>query len=253
MHTILNNEWDQTDITQLTLRKIKFEQDAPQRTVAWLLGQAWKHLPPTPDSADVENDFMRKYSSDMTMEEWEERMDIPVNPDTETIHTPWRDKIYYLWNHLFYDVSNFLNRMYDNAGHLHPPASDVFGLPFPRMHSTDEERDNIRVLTKTFDTEVLLIPTYLAPGVAVRVETFSPGEEGGVVRNVQKMRGRFETLRQMEVWYIQKGVEGRFYVEGDWEKDSKGLAAVMVYGKLCDETHGGGGDYDGDDDGKEEE
>ena len=35
----------------------------------------------------------------------------------------------------------------------------------------------------------------MAPGVVVRVETFRPGEENGVSRNVVKLRDRFSNGR----------------------------------------------------------
>lgn len=160
----------------------------------------------------------------------EEREKIPLNPDKKTIHTPWRDSIYYLWNHLFYDVGNFLVNAYD-VGHFKLPNQDVFALQFPRPQD-NEDSENVRVLTKVWETEVILLPAYLAPGMAVRVETYSLGEEGGVVRNVVKLRGKFTHDKPDQAWYITKGLETRFYIEGEVDKDSDGLAAFMVYGKI---------------------
>lgn len=45
----------------------------------------------------------------------------------------------------------------------------------------------------------------------------------------EKELGTFDT----EIWYVRKGVDVNIYVEGDFEKDRQGVAAVMVNGILC--------------------
>ncbi|KAJ5101725.1 hypothetical protein NUU61_003947 [Penicillium alfredii] len=232
MFAILDNEWDLADITGMVLRKVNFAGDGPQVTTTTLLRLAWTHLPPSPESSDIET--VMRGNGQQTPEE--KFGDAPKNPDTAALHTPWRDKAYYLWNHLFWDVSRFMNSMY-GVGHLHPPNQDVFGLEFPRPHG-NELNENVRVFTKIWECNVLVLPAFLAPSVVVRVETYSPGEEGGVVRDVVKLRGKFGPENPAEIWYMRKGLETRFYIEGDWERPSTGLAAAMVYGKLCDDTHG---------------
>jgi hypothetical protein len=231
MFSMLDGDWDLDDVSQITFRKINFSMDAAQWTTACILRQAWTFIPPTPDCTDV-GPVMRKNQG---LSE-EEQANLPLNPDMRTIHNPWRDKIYWLWNHLFYDVGNFLDDMY-GMGKFYPPNEDVFGLEFPQPHG-DEECENVRVMTKVWETEVIFLPTYLAPGVVVRVETFGPGEENGVSRNVVKLRGRFSNEKKnlVQAWYVAKGLETRFYIEGGDNPTTDGWAAVIVYGKIVEES-----------------
>jgi hypothetical protein len=225
MYSILDDEWDITDITKVSIRKINFRDDPPQWTMASLLRRAWTFQPPSPDNTDVQT-FMQEDSGRTP----EERAQVPQNPDTTTLHTPWRDEIYYLWNHLFFDVGSFIANMYP-VGYFKPPNHDAFGLEFPRVQGI-EDSENVRVLTKAWETVVMVIPAYLAPSVSVRVETFSPEEKNGV-----KLRGRFTHGKPGEIWYMQKGLETRFYIEGDWDRASDGVAAVVVYGKMDEAAH----------------
>lgn len=250
MYSLLDNEWDLSDITQMNLRKIDFSQDAAQITATIFFRYAWIYEPPTPEDANF-NAFSQIYRSNRD-ELWEK---MPTTSERETLHTPLRDEVYHLFNHLFYDVSNFMTRMYD-VGHLHPPNSDAFGLnfPVPQSQSQTEENKDACVFTKTWETEVLLVPAYLAPGVVVRVETCSEKVENGeTVKDTPMSRGTFTKENPWQVWYLQKGLETRFYIEGEWEQEPKGLAAAMVYGKLCPENHCQGAHSDDDDDEDEDE
>ncbi|EEA25323.1 hypothetical protein EYB25_002591 [Talaromyces marneffei] len=231
MFSMLDGEWDLNDVTQITFRKINFGQDPAQWTTACILRQAWTLIPPTPDFTDV-GSVMRKI-------QWlslEEREKLPLNPDMKTLHNPWRNEIHHLWNHLFYDIGNFLDGTY-GMGKFYPPNEDLFGLEFPQPCG-DEEGENVPVMTKVWETEVILLPTYLAPGVIVRVETFGLGEENGVPRNVVRLRGKFsnETEKLAQAWYIAKGLETRFYIQGGENPASDGWAAVIVYGKIVEES-----------------
>lgn len=227
MFSMLDGDWDISDVAQISFRKINFGKDPAQWTTACMLRQAWNFIPPTPDCTDV-GPVMKRYQ-DMPEEE---KAKLPRNPDTKNLHNPWRDEIYYLWNHLFYDVGNFLDDVY-GMGKFYPPNEAVFGLEFPQLHG-DEESENVRVLTKVWETEVIILPTYLAPGVVVRVETFGPGEENGVSRNVVKLRGKFSNEQDSlaQAWYFERGLETRFYIEGGEDPTGEGWAAVIVYGKI---------------------
>ncbi|EED21168.1 pre-rRNA processing protein, putative [Talaromyces stipitatus ATCC 10500] len=83
-------------------------------------------------------------------------------------------------------------------------------------------------------------PAYLAPDVVVRVETFGLGGGGRRVnQGVVKLQGRFSSDRDnlAQAWYITKELETRFYIEGGKDRSSDdGLAAVMVYGKIDQES-----------------
>lgn len=37
------------------------------------------------------------------------------------------------------------------------------------------------------------------------------------------------------VWYVKKGLQLRFIVEGEWDENADGVAAVMVYGSILGE------------------
>ncbi|KAA8648679.1 hypothetical protein EYZ11_012897 [Aspergillus tanneri] len=227
MYSTLDGDWDVTDVTDVTVRKVNYTGDTAQKTVTRRLRLAWTRSPPCADFSDKDI-----WMGEEDNERCEESNPNP-NPDTHTLHTPWRNRIYYLWNHLFYDASKFMSNTY-GVGHLHPPNSAVLGVEFPRTYGT-EDRENVRAATVVWETEVLVLPAYLAPDVVVRVETYSRGWEDGQMRDVVKLRGRFSRENWAEVWYMARGLETRFYIEGDWrpsDEDEKGLAAVMVYGKL---------------------
>ncbi|KAJ5152403.1 hypothetical protein N7492_010698 [Penicillium capsulatum] len=160
----------------------------------------------------------------------EEQAQAPLNPDTTTVHTPWRDQVYYVWNHLFFDAARFMKSMY-GVGDFKPPNSDAFGLDFPRA-SDSEDSDKVCVLTKVWESEVLLLPAYLAPGVLVRVETRETKEENGSVQEDIKARGKFTHDKPGQVWYLSKGLETRLYIECEGDVPGDGLAAVLVYGKM---------------------
>ena len=53
----------------------------------------------------------------------------------------------------------------------------------------------------------------------------------------EKELGTFDSLNPTEIWYVRKGVDVNIYVEGDFEKDRQGVAAVMVNGILCSDIH----------------
>ena len=53
----------------------------------------------------------------------------------------------------------------------------------------------------------------------------------------EKELGTFNDLNPAEIWYVRRGVRVKFYVEAELQKDSQGLAAVMVCGILCTENH----------------
>ena len=239
MYTKLDDEWDPADIAHVTFRKVCFSDEpasAAQKVCTDYFRKAWRFFPPAPDATDILGDFMKKYANH-TEEEWER---LPKNPDMKSVHTPWREGVYYQFNHLFYDVSNFLVSMYGyhNMAHLHPPNSEGLALEFPgsRSESVPDGRENEcgdgRVYTKIWETDSLLIPAYLAPGIAVRIETYPTRITG---KDERKVRGKFDEENPFEIWYFQKGMETCFFIEGEPGQDfDQSVAATMVYGKLCD-------------------
>lgn len=225
MYSILDGEWDLGDIANVSLRKVGFEQDPHQWTAVKSFRLAWTLLPPTPDSSDVSAVLKNHYRLSE-----EEQAQAPLNPDTTTVHTPWRDHVYYIWNHLFFDAARFLKSLYE-VGDFKPPNSDAFGLEFPQPEE-GEEGGNVRVLTKVWETEVMVLPAYLAPGVSVRVETRETKKENGATPDDIKARGKFTHEKPGQVWYLNKGLETWFYIESEADVNVDGLAAVLVYGKM---------------------
>lgn len=140
-----------------------FDVDGPQITATIYFRKAWKFLPPTPDTINVEGDFSNKYANH-TDEEWAW---LPKNPEMGSVHTLWRERVYYLFNHLFYGAASFLVGMYgrDSVGHLHPLNLEAFGLNFPHTNQTGaSESENVSLCTKTWETGLLLILSYLTLG-----------------------------------------------------------------------------------------
>ena len=140
----------------------------------------------------------------------------------------WRDSIYHMWNHVFYDVMNFLPEVNCSVGHFHPPSHDAFAVDYPTAHGR-----NVAVAKKKWDTNTLLIPAHRAPGVSVRATVNESNED----ETLEKELGTFDGLNPTEIWYVRKGVDVNIYVEGDFEKDRQGVAAVTVYGILCSDIH----------------
>ncbi len=158
----------------------------------------------------------------------EDRERVPLDPDVESLHTPWRDRIYHNWNHVFFDVMNFLPEVNCSVGHFHTPSHDVFALIYPKPQ---DETPN--VVSKSWGTNLLLIPAYRASRVSIRA-TVEQSTDG---HTSEKGLGTFNDSNPTEVWYVRSGVEVKFFVETDLEKDCQGLAAVMVCGILCTENH----------------
>lgn len=164
----------------------------------------------------------------------EENAAVPQNPDHNTVHTAWRDEIYENWNHLFLDVSRFLQGAGVGIGHLHPPSQEVFALEYPQASSDERE---VGPEVKKWDTDVLIIPTYLAPGVQVKMTMLSADSADEGASSAGKTLGTFNGENTAEIWYVRPGVEVSFHLEGSWEEHKEGVAAVLVCGLLCQDEH----------------
>ena len=108
-----------------------------------------------------------------------------------------------------------------------------------------------------WETNVLLLPAYLAPGVSVTCTVADrPRQDGaedeGPPPAEDESLGSFDGGNEREVWYLRAGVDVALHVaaadgagegkDGDGAgKDGEGVAAVFVVGVLCTETHAGGG------------
>ncbi len=210
-------------------RIVNFDDEPAIRTVATSLRDAWPILPgePAEEGADASalGAFLRAHRT------VSERQQAPRNPDKDTVRTPWRDEIYHMWNHVFWDVGRFLAEVGPGIGEFHPPAHEVFVVDYPSSAGGDGKGMAVR---KVWDTNVLLLPAYLEPGIRVRFSS------GGVERQdgmVEKVLGTFDGENTAEIWFVMAGLEVNIYVEGEYEGGRKGVAAVLVYGKLCTQDH----------------
>jgi hypothetical protein len=220
---------DLTPFPNPGVRKIGFGEDSSQFTVAQLLVHGWPVQRSTSECNNPPNGDFKTWAEEVGPLTPEEREQLPQNSDTKSCHTPWRDQIYYMWNHVFYDVGNWMSWTYGTRT-FKPPNTEVFALEFPTSYENgDGGKDP--AATKVWDAETLLVPAYLARGVSLRVETVNPGQEDGEPFHPAD----FDHRDRYSVWYVKTGLQMRFYVEGDWDKSADGVAAVMVSGNMLGE------------------
>ncbi|KAL4946462.1 hypothetical protein BDV06DRAFT_122428 [Aspergillus oleicola] len=216
------------------IRKIGFEEDRNQFTVAYLLVLGWTVQRPNQGCTDPPSGDFTTWMDELNSLSGEQRENLPPSEDTTTVHTPWRDQIYYMWNHVFYDVGNWLAGGF-GTGTFRPPNTEVFGIGFPLTSNNEASEKEVRALavTKVWDADTLLVPAYLAPGVSLRVEAVELGSEGADAEPFHP--GNFDHKSRYNVWYVEKRIQLWFYVEGEWDHGKDGLAAVMVYGTMLGE------------------
>ncbi|KAH7058903.1 hypothetical protein B0J12DRAFT_696576 [Macrophomina phaseolina] len=235
MHAPIGACSSSTSTTPPPFRTVNYADDGPVLTVSTRLRQAWVSspslitstnqtlpLPPSPSTAqDGDTDttpfdittILRAVGSASPADLRRLR-----NSDNEELHTPLRDAVYYNWNHVFWDVARFLGEVAVGAGHLHPPAEGVFAMGW----KAGEER--------VFETNILLAPTFVEEGVRVRFDVGNRAGSG-IVFDATGVRGVYnETV----VHWIRKGERIKLCLEGEMKGSRCGVAAVFVYGKLCD-------------------
>lgn len=230
MHTVRTLDGSLRDILDPTHRIVNFEDDGAIVLVSTHLRYAWTALPPTEDpTADSIGKFI-KANHDLSDDQRNNA--VPQNSDKDTIHTHWRDQVYHQWNHVFHDVTEMLMEV-GVVGHFHPPNHDVLAVEYPTLGEGEGAASTI-VMTKTWETNVLLIPAYLDPGVSVRATIVGID---GVRTQAEETIGTFDASNPTEVWYIRSGVDVAFYIEDDSRKTREGEAAVLAVGVLCSEKH----------------
>ena len=209
-----------------SLMTLSFAVEPSVAMVSLRLRHVWHMLPSddtTPQSAKLfvegQHERNRKLESDEP---------VPEDPGPPSLHTPWRDSIYYIWNNVFYDVMDFLLPAKSIVGHFHPPSHEVFGLNYQKPQD-----GTFDVVCKSWDTNVLLIPAYRDSKVIIRVT----GEQSIDERTSEMDLGTFSDSNISEIWWVKKGMKVRFYVEGELATDCQGLAAAIVCGIVCTEHH----------------
>lgn len=229
MHSLANlGPADGNPIPTPAIRKIGFAEDPAQVTVAHLLIHGWSIQRPSecnnPPCGDVS-----AWGKEINSLTREEREQLPQNPDLKTCHIPWRDQIYYTWNHVFYDVGKWLSGAYGTRA-FKPPNTEVFALEFPSPENGDSCK--VPIATKIWDAETLLVAGYLAPGISLRLETLRVDRD----QSEPFHSADIEHGDRFSVLYVQKGVHVQFYLEGERQQGVDGLAAVIVYGPLPGES-----------------
>jgi hypothetical protein len=203
------------DLISPSFRLVNFSDEGAIVLVSTHLRHAWTAAP----GADVGAGAVGAFIAASHNRSAEERRAVPQNPNKEDIHTPWRDEIYHQWNHVFYDVANFLASVGPGIGHLHPPAHNAFALKYPVADGEGEVRRMV------WDHNVLVIPAHLEQGVSVRMSMIKEDGE-------EKTLGTFNESNPADIWYIKNGTRVRFFVEGEYENVRGGVAAVLVCGRL---------------------
>lgn len=213
-------------------RKVNFDDEKSMATVAKHLRRAWISIPPEEPSYDAVNRFLRHDAERSS----EAQKRVPKNPNRNDTQTAWRQVIYFYWNHLFFDVMNFLPHTQSGVGHFHPPAHGSFAIEYLDFEFGSPP------IQKSWKKNMLVMPTFLDTGVSVRFETERGAKEG----EPWGLLGVFDDRNPNEVWFIKKDLEVNIYVEGNSEGQRNGVAAVFVYGTLCTDRHENGDPIGGD-------
>ena len=172
-------------------RKVEFQEDFPQVLVSTQLRHAWTALPGEATTSGTVGEFIKaNYESTD-----EQRAAVPKNPDKDILHTAWRDEVYRMFNHLFYDVSNWLQDVGPGIGHMHLPSHDVLAL---------EYSDADGGVRKKWETDILIIPVYLEPRVEVIMDMTEVNEQD---QSEKKVLGTFDGGNSAEIWYVRAGTE----------------------------------------------
>lgn len=240
MYTIRTLDGSIGDILDPSFRIVTSDDEPHVVLISKHLRYAWPALPTEETTPHGVKLFIK--ANHGRSEEDRER--VTLDPDLESLHTPWRDSVYDVWNNVFYDVMNFLLEVNYTVGHFHPPSHDAFALNYPKPQD-----GTLDVVCKRWDTNVLLIPAYRASKVSIRATV----EQSTDDRTSEKELGTFNDSNPAEIWYVRKGVQVSFYVEAEMEKYCQGLAAVMVCGVLCTEMHGAEDDGTEDDGTRDQE
>lgn len=248
MYTVRTLEGSLQDMLDPAFRKIQFGDSPEVVTVCTHLRALWTTLPPlgqkkledgetSQDTTESEVNPMKYAKSHQLRPERDGYEGLETNPNTQDLETPWRKTLAHDWNHVFYDVMNFLPEVSCSVGHFHPPSHDVLAIEFPetKPQTGSQAIGKNWVLRKKWYRNMLLIATYLHKGVVLRVTRLTDSQE----EPPEKELGSFDGTNPHEIWYIRAGTEIFIHVEGDYEGGgANGLAAVMALGLVCTDSHG---------------
>jgi hypothetical protein len=176
-----------------------------------------------------------------------------VNPDREIVHTPFRDAIYEVWNHVFIDVSRFLSEVNCKCGEFKPPSVEAVGVRYledGQARTRKAEGDMTKVVEMEMLSHRQFAPAFLDPGVKLAVvvggdskETFNQEEDKDEARSFLWDATSTEGLwNGKEVLWVKGGQKIQIYLGGNLDQSRKGLAAVLACGRyqmedMEDRTH----------------
>ncbi|CAM6085168.1 unnamed protein product [Calypogeia fissa] len=219
-----------SDLFHPSFRKIQFDDSFAIVVVSTHLRYAWTALPGEDTSVKAVSSFI----GDSHRRTEEERSAVPQNPDSNDIRTPWREGIYYHWNHVLYDIANFLVEVGPGMGYFYPPAHEVMAVNYPDKGVGDGGEVEEIGIKMVWKTNVLVLPAHLESKVSIRMDEIGAEMgEGGSAETNSKTVGRFDGSNVSEIWYFKEGTEVRIFVEGEYGEDRRGVAAVLVYGKMA--------------------
>ena len=235
MYTVRTLDGTLQDTLDPAFRKINFNDEGAIVTVSTHLRALWKVLPQQPDGDKKPNPMTIARTHELK-EDRSGYEGVESNPDLESLDTPWREELARNWNHVFYDVGRWLPAVSCSVGHFHPPNHEVFAIGFPNNSGNEAEDEGSRslVFKKKWDRNILIIPAYLGKGVLLRVTILHDSQE----EPPEKELGTLDSRNTAEIWYLRAGVEINVHVEGAYDPTEGGVAAVMVVGLLCTDSHG---------------
>lgn len=211
MHTGRTLDGSIENMLNPAFRAIGFDDEWAIVVVSTHLRYAWTVSAGEETSADAVGHFI-KANHERTEEE---RKEVVQNPDKDDIYTPWRGPVFTFWNHVFCDVIRWLPGVKCSVGHFHQLSQVLFAMNYLLSGS-----ESAAVMKKRWDTNVLVIPAYLGPGVSIRFARSEKEVETG------NTLGKFDGSNTAKIWYLKRNVEVKIYVEGACEKDQRGVAAV---------------------------
>ncbi|CAH0041700.1 unnamed protein product [Clonostachys rhizophaga] len=169
----------------------------------------------------------------------EEELVALENLDTSSVHTPLRDMVYWMWNHVFWDVARFLSEVNCNTGTFRPPAHEVLAINYPE---TPIEAGKMQRVTRLqSDCNIMMGAVYVAPGVRLRFLVGQPDRESfmtsefdsdafgpDVLVDATKVTGCYN---EPYVHWIRRNRNIQVFLEGRPDQPKGELAVVFVYGK----------------------
>ncbi|CAH0056105.1 unnamed protein product [Clonostachys solani] len=225
-------------------RSVNYDDDGAVRTVTTRSRQIWLCRPEAfdfddstfsnPDTGEAFSRIIR-FIQDLPGEE----LTALKNPDTSSVHTPLRDMVYDMWNHVFWDVAQFLGQVNCNTGTFCPPAHEILAISYPE---TPVEVGRMqRVAQLQSDCNLMIGAVYVAPGVRLRFLVGQPDQESfmestfnseafgpDVLVDATKVTGCYN---EPYVHWVRRNRNIQVFLEGQPDQPKGGLAAVFVYGK----------------------